>query len=72
MTLAVKDDHIQIERLQLGFFGTNGYVITCRLTGDSVLVDAPAEASKIMERLKGTNPTYILLTHTHMDHLSSL
>ncbi len=71
MAIVAKDDSIQIEKLELGLFGTNGYVIACRATGDSVLVDAPAEASKILERLKGTNPKYILMTHDHMDHLGA-
>ncbi len=71
MVLVVKDDHIQIEKLEVGPFGTNAYVLVCRATGDSVLVDTPAEASKIMERLKGTNPRYILITHNHTDHLGA-
>ncbi len=72
MTIVVKDNNLQIERLQLGPFGTNAYVLTCRQTGDSALVDAPAEAGKIMERLEETNPRYILLTHNHMDHIGAL
>ena len=71
MALVVKDDSIQIEKLEVGPFGTNAYVVMCRATGDSVLVDTPAEASKIMERLKGTNPRYILITHNHTDHLGA-
>ncbi len=72
MAVVVKNDDIQIERLELGVFGTNAYVIICRQSGDSALIDAPAEASIIMERLKGTNPKYILLTHNHMDHIGAL
>lgn len=72
MTVVVKDDRLQIERLELGFFGTNAYILTCRQTGDSVVVDAPAEANKIIDSLKGTNPRYILLTHNHMDHIGAL
>ena len=72
MTIAVKDDNIQIEKLELGPFGTNAYVLTCRQTGNSVVVDAPAEASTIAESLKDTNPKYILLTHNHMDHIGAL
>jgi glyoxylase-like metal-dependent hydrolase (beta-lactamase superfamily II) len=71
MVLVVKDDNIEIERLELGPFGTNAYVLVCRATGDSVLVDTPAEANRIMERLKGTGPRYILITHNHMDHLGA-
>jgi len=72
MASVVKDDNLQIEKLQLGPFGTNAYVLTCQQTKDSVVVDAPAEASKIIERLKDTNPRYILLTHSHMDHIGAL
>ena len=72
MTVVVKDDRIQIERFQLGFFGTNAYILTCQQTGDSVVVDAPAEADKIIDSLKGTNPRYILLTHNHTDHIGAL
>ena len=72
MAVVVKNDDIQIERFELGVFGTNAYVIICRQSGDSALIDAPAEASIIMERLKGTNPKYILLTHSHMDHIGAL
>jgi len=72
MAIVVKDNNLQIEKLQLGPFGTNAYILTCRQTGDSVVVDAPAEADKIAERLKETKPRYILLTHNHMDHTGAL
>ena len=72
MSIVVKDDTLQIEKLQLGAFGTIAYIITCRQTGDSVVVDAPAAAGKITESLKGTHPRYILLTHNHMDHIGAL
>ncbi len=72
MVVIAKDDTIQIEKLELGPYGTNAYVIICRQTGDSVLIDAPADASKIMEKLKGSDPKYILLTHNHMDHIGAL
>ena len=63
---------LHIERLQMGPFGTNAYVLICRQTKDSVLIDAPAEANKLINSLKGTNPRYILLTHNHMDHIGAL
>lgn len=72
MVVMAKDDDIQIERLELGPFGTNAYIVICLKTRDSVLIDAPAEASTIMNSLTGTNPRYILLTHDHMDHIGAL
>lgn len=72
MTIVAEDDAIRIERLQLGPFGTNAYVVVCRKTGDSLLVDAPGEPHAIMERLEHTTPRYILLTHSHFDHIGAL
>ncbi len=72
MAPVVKDDNLQIDKLILGPFDTNSYIITCRLTGESVAVDAPAEAGEILKGLKGTYPRFIVITHTHMDHLGAL
>jgi len=72
IVVVVKDSNIQIDRLELAPWGTNAYIIICQQTGDSVLIDAPADASTIIARLQGTNPKYILLTHTHMDHIGAL
>jgi hydroxyacylglutathione hydrolase len=72
MSVIVKDDSIQIERLSLGPFGTNSYLLICQKTGASVIVDAPGEAEKVLKRLEGTHPKYILMTHNHMDHVDAL
>ncbi len=72
MVVVVKDNNIQIERLELGPFNTNAYIVICLKTQDSVLIDAPSEASIIMNGLKGTNSKYIFLTHNHMDHIGAL
>ena len=76
MARVVKNKHVQIDRRTLGPCNTNCYtncyIITCPLTGDSVLVDAPAEAAEILKQLKGTHPRYILITHSHMDHVGAL
>lgn len=72
MTIVAEDDAIQIEGLELGPFGTNAYIVTCRETRDSALIDAPAEANVIINRLKNTTLKYILLTHNHMDHIGAL
>jgi hydroxyacylglutathione hydrolase len=69
--IAKKED-VQIDRLKLRAFDTNSYILTCPLTGNSVLVDAPAEATEILKALEGTNPGYILITHNHMDHIGAL
>jgi hydroxyacylglutathione hydrolase len=71
MTTVIEDENLQIDKLSLGPYGTNCYILSCRQTGESVLVDAPAEAEKILEHLKGLDPKYIIITHNHMDHLEA-
>ena len=72
MTTLVKNERIQIEQLELGPYGTNAYILICPTSGQSAIVDAPADAAKISEPLKGTKPQYILVTHNHMDHTGAL
>jgi glyoxylase-like metal-dependent hydrolase (beta-lactamase superfamily II) len=72
MATVIADDRIQIEKLELGAWGTNAYILVCRKSGESVIVDAPAEAGKMLDLLKDTRPRYILITHNHMDHTGAL
>lgn len=72
MTDIVNNDVIRIEIMQLGPWGTNAYIVVCRHTHASLVVDAPASADRIVAGLKGTNPVYILLTHGHSDHTGAL
>jgi len=64
----VNDDDIRIEKLTLGPYETNAYIVICPQTKESLVVDAPARASEIIDGLEGTLPKYILLTHDHYDH----
>jgi glyoxylase-like metal-dependent hydrolase (beta-lactamase superfamily II) len=72
MTIIVEDDAIRLERLELGPFGTNAYIIGCPETQETVLVDAPAEPKVIMDKLGSATLKYILLTHNHIDHIGAL
>lgn len=63
---------VRIERLTLGPYGTNSYILTCPDTGDGLLVDAPAEGSAIVRAAKHTKVTHILVTHSHADHIGAL
>lgn len=72
MTVIINDDDIQIERLEPSPFAANAYILLCQSTGDSVLIDAPAQPRMILQHLERSTPRYILLTHTHADHLGAL
>jgi hydroxyacylglutathione hydrolase len=72
MTNVYNDENLRIDKLQLGPYGTNAYIVICNITSDSLVIDAPAEADSITSLLEGTVPRYILLTHDHMDHIGAL
>jgi hydroxyacylglutathione hydrolase len=72
MTIIVDEKDVRIGKLVLGSYETNCYILTCKKTRQSLVVDAPAEASAIIEALNGTQPCYILLTHGHFDHTGAL
>ncbi|MDH3554767.1 MAG: MBL fold metallo-hydrolase [Deltaproteobacteria bacterium] len=72
MATVVDNYRIKIDRLELGPFGTNSYILICQKTNESVVVDAPGEAGMVVERLKETQPKYILMTHDHFDHIGGL
>ena len=68
----VEDNAIRLERLELGPFGTNAYIVGCPATEESLLVDAPDEPKVIIDRLGTASLKYILLTHNHIDHIGAL
>ena len=72
MTKVVDNDRILIERLELGPFGTNSYILICQKTNESVVFDAPGDVNIVLERLRETQPRYILMTHDHFDHIGGL
>jgi glyoxylase-like metal-dependent hydrolase (beta-lactamase superfamily II) len=55
MAIIVKNDRIQIDRLELGPFGTNSYILICQKTNESVVVDAPGEAGMVVFLLELSN-----------------
>lgn len=60
--------------LNLGNMDNNCYIIGDAASGKAAVVDAPADASAILEELELEKLTlsYILLTHTHFDHIGAL
>jgi glyoxylase-like metal-dependent hydrolase (beta-lactamase superfamily II) len=50
-------------------FSNNAYLITCNRTNNSVVIDTPADPIELIEARKKTNPTFILITHGHQDHV---
>lgn len=72
METVIETEKMHLNKVVLGPYGTNTYIVVCRRTGESALIDAPARPSAIIKLLEGTFPKYILLTHNHEDHTGAL
>jgi hydroxyacylglutathione hydrolase len=72
MAIIVDDGKVSIDRMELGPYGTNAYIVVAKENGESLLIDAPAEPDDIITGLEGTRPRHILLTHGHFDHTGAL
>jgi hydroxyacylglutathione hydrolase len=65
------DGEVRINKLEIQPFGTNCYIVVCPTSGEGVIVDTPGEASKILARAEDVRVRYIVITHTHLDHLGA-
>jgi glyoxylase-like metal-dependent hydrolase (beta-lactamase superfamily II) len=65
------DGEIRIRKLESQPYGTNCYIVACPQSGESVIVDTPGEATRILAQAGDTKVRYIIITHTHFDHLGA-
>lgn len=63
-----------LERLVLGDLQTNCYILWDKSTKEAAVFDPACEGDRIIERItaNGLNVKYIILTHTHIDHINAL
>jgi glyoxylase-like metal-dependent hydrolase (beta-lactamase superfamily II) len=55
-------------------FFKNGYLVSCRETGEAVLIDPGDEVDALLDRASasGLSVRAILLTHAHVDHITGV
>jgi glyoxylase-like metal-dependent hydrolase (beta-lactamase superfamily II) len=71
-TLHWADTRLEIHRLVVGSFENNVFVLRCRETGESVLIDAANEHEKLLELCQKLNVQRVLETHGHWDHIQAV
>jgi len=67
-----QDDQAEIHRLVVGPMDNNVYVLRCKQTGDSVLLDAANEHEKLLELCQRLGVRKVLETHGHWDHIQAV
>ncbi|HUF39844.1 MAG TPA: MBL fold metallo-hydrolase [Anaerolineales bacterium] len=63
---------LELIQLTVGTWPMNGFVLICRASGTSAIVDPGAEPEAFLKAVEGTRVGKILLTHAHDDHIGAL
>ncbi|MEV6377632.1 MBL fold metallo-hydrolase [Micromonospora musae] len=65
-------DRLTVSKLSVGPMDNNAYLLTCRSTGEQLLIDAANEAPRLLELIGDRGLTAVVTTHQHMDHWVAL
>ena len=67
-----RDAAVEVRRFVCGPSANNAYLVACRRTNRSVIIDAPAAPGTLIAAARATEVEALLLTHGHADHLAGL
>ena len=62
----------EMKTLVMGLYGTNCYILTCPLSGDTVVIDPADYSGELGREMRVRNVMKILITHGHYDHIQGL
>ncbi len=68
----IATDRMIVGHLVAGAYENNVYLISCAATGKAVVIDAAADASRIIAGSAGLDVQSILTTHGHFDHIGAV
>ncbi len=67
---------LMIRKASVGEMDNNAYLLTCRVSGVQLLIDAAADAPRLMRLVREGSPTSrldtVATTHAHHDHIGAL
>ena len=72
MAAHFEDSRIVVHKLKCGPYDNNAYLVVCPETGESIVIDAPADPGSLIEAARNTTVKAVVITHSHSDHILGL
>jgi len=67
-----EDSGVRVDKLIVGPFENNVFLVRCTSTGEAVIVDAANEHELLLEVSQATGVRRVLTTHGHWDHIQAV
>jgi glyoxylase-like metal-dependent hydrolase (beta-lactamase superfamily II) len=67
-----EDSGVRVDKLIVGPFENNAFVVRCTGTGEAVIIDAANEHELLLEVSRATGVRRVLTTHGHWDHIQAV
>jgi glyoxylase-like metal-dependent hydrolase (beta-lactamase superfamily II) len=67
-----EDSDVRVDKLVVGPFENNVFVLRSKRTGDAVLLDAANEHELLVDVARATGVRRVLTTHGHWDHIQAV
>ena len=67
-----QDTAVEVHRVVVGPVENNVYIVRCRVTGDSLLIDAANEHDLLLELCTDLHVRQVVETHGHWDHIQAV
>src|SRR5574341_1832137 len=67
-----EDSDVRVDKLVVGPFENNVFIVRCTHSGDAVLLDAANEHDLLLEVCRVTGVRKVLTTHGHWDHIQAV
>jgi glyoxylase-like metal-dependent hydrolase (beta-lactamase superfamily II) len=67
-----QDTAVEVHRVVVGPVENNVYIVRCRETGESLLIDAANEHDLLLELCRDLNVRQVVETHGHWDHIQAV
>lgn len=67
-----EDADVRVDKMIVGPFENNAYVVRCKRSGEAVLVDAANEHELLVDVCRASGVRRVLTTHGHWDHIQAV